>query len=288
MPMRKLLIKLMLPVALAVVLMRPSVTTKNKRVALNPGNQSYDISDANKSFGLVEVLHNSGTTSKIKLMVQRDNSKYVYNLGNLKAYIPFPTQLGDGNYSVTLYQNTTGTKYKKIYSKSTQVKLDNPHVVYLQAIQLIEWDETKDAIILAKDLVAKAKTKNKKNLTKRQVIDLLYNYVVTTMKYDYEKIEGLDYDYVPDIDAVLEAQSGICYDYSVLLAAMLRSQGIPTKLVKGYTTTTDVYHAWNEIYLEDEKRWAIIDTTYDAYMHSNRKKYNFEKALKDYKKSYEF
>ena len=36
-------------------------------------------------------------------------------------------------------------------------------------------------------------------------------------------------------DAVMQRKKGICFDYAALMTAMLRSQGIPTKLVFGYT-----------------------------------------------------
>ena len=55
---------------------------------------------------------------------------------------------------------------------------------------------------------------------------------------------------------------GICYDYAVLFAAMLRSVDIPTKLSMGYKSDINYYHAWNQVYLNG--KWVNIDTTYDA------------------------
>ena len=86
----------------------------------------------------------------------------------------------------------------------------------------------------------------------------------------------------------LEVKSGICYDYASLLASMLRSQGIPTKMAKGYANTSSVYHAWNEVYLSDEDRWVVADPTYDAYMVQNGYSYSFEKERENYNKVKEF
>jgi len=36
---------------------------------------------------------------------------------------------------------------------------------------------------------------------------------------------------------------------------MLRSVGVPAKMVKGYTTNFKEYHAWNEVYVND--KWYI-------------------------------
>ena len=47
-------------------------------------------------------------------------------------------------------------------------------------------------------------------------------------------------------DQVLEKKSGICFDYAALMTGMLRSQGVPCKLVVGYAGT--VYHAWISVW----------------------------------------
>ena len=48
-------------------------------------------------------------------------------------------------------------------------------------------------------------------------------------------------------------EKGICFDYAALMTAMLRSQGIPTKLEIGYSG--EVYHAWISTYI-DEIGWV--------------------------------
>ena len=46
------------------------------------------------------------------------------------------------------------------------------------------------------------------------------------------------------------------------MTAMLRSQGIPTKLEVGYSE--DVYHAWISVYLED-KGWVDDVIEFDGH-----------------------
>lgn len=256
---------------------------------------SYDVDFSYGYTGVVRVLNNPGVTTKMKLVVEKGESKYIYNLANNAYYVNFPLQLGSGKYTVKLYQNTTGTKYRTVYTKSSDVTIYNTNSAYLASTQQVNWNVNDDAIVLAKKLLNDAlyikivTTKNNKaQLTEKEKIDVLYNYVVKNIDYDYNKISSLSYDYVPDIDTVLKDKKGICFDYSVLLAAMLRSQGIATKLIKGESTTTDVYHAWNEIYLSSENRWMIVDTTYDAYMYKNKKSYSMEKTVKQYTKQLEF
>lgn len=257
---------------------------------------TYDVDFSSGGQGIVKVLLNTGKQVKYKLVIQNGETKYIYNLKSSTAYESFPLQLGDGTYSAKIFENTTDTKYKSVYSESSTVDVVDEVKVYLTSNQQIKWSTTNTSIITANKLVAGAlAAKKAKNpavanvtLTQQEIIKVLYDYVVKNMTYDYNKISTLSYDYIPSVDAVLAAKKGICFDYSVLLASMLRSQGVPTKLIKGYSTTTDVYHAWNEIYLASEKRWMIVDTTYDAYMFGHGKSYAMEKKVADYTTQYAY
>ena len=45
--------------------------------------------------------------------------------------------------------------------------------------------------------------------------------------------------------------------FPALAAAMLRSQGVPTKMIFGYVAPKDLYHAWNMFYT-DETGWVLV------------------------------
>ena len=79
--------------------------------------------------------------------------------------------------------------------------------------------------------------------------------------------------YTSDVDAILASGTGICLDYAAVMASMLRSQRIPTRLEVGYAQ--DAYHAWISTYVEDQgwvngmihfdgKNWSIMDPTFAA------------------------
>ncbi|MDA3846171.1 MAG: transglutaminase-like domain-containing protein [Vallitaleaceae bacterium] len=267
------------------------------------GSIRYDIGLMDIDTGLLWITHNPYIAPKTKLLIQNSTTgeKYYYNVFSGTEANAYPLQFGDGKYEVKLYEHTTGSSYKKVYSKVFDVKLDNPLDVFLASILEINWYVEDEAIILTESLLDGLRKQlyiaDKKLTTDRyviisdyedyyltddQIISVCYEYVIKNIAYDYEKIETLQYNYIPDIDETLKDKTGICYDYSVLLASMLRSQGVPAKLIKGYTTNTDVYHAWNEIYLEDEERWAVVDTTFDAYYKQNRMTYSFEKEAEEY------
>ncbi len=83
--------------------------------------------------------------------------------------------------------------------------------------------------------------------------------LVSDIEYDNEFIEqGLNSPfYIPNADKTLVTNKGICSDQAVLLAVMLRSQGIPTRYISGYLHLEG--HAWNEILINGE--WIPVDAT---------------------------
>ena len=92
---------------------------------------------------------------------------------------------------------------------------------------------------------------------------IIYEYLGGYMSYDYDKAAavaaGQLSGYIPDLGEVLAARKGICFDYSGLLAAMLRAHGIPVRLVIGYLSPDGIYHAWNQVWIKD--KWVWMDAT---------------------------
>lgn len=297
----KRVVLLFVSLIIVVGLVVPSTASLTNNLATKPIAKTlygYDINFSTAKEGVVSVFYNNAEEKKLKLVVQLGSEQYIYNLFNNEEYVNYPLQLGDGSYKVSIYENTTGTKYKKVTSKSYYVEAEDENDVYLQSVLEIDWELEDESIVLADELVAAALEVKKEEvieeeqedimLTDEEIINELYTYVIENIEYDYDKIDDLTYAYVPTNDNTLELKSGICYDYSSLLASMLRSQGIPAKMAKGYANTSSVYHAWNEVYLSDEDRWVVVDTTYDAYMVQNGYSYSFEKETENYNKVKEF
>jgi transglutaminase-like putative cysteine protease len=226
--------------------------------------------------GIVKVAAPAGK-AKTKVLVEKGNQKYYYDLKDREDI--FPLQLGSGEYRVAVLEQTTGNNYRVIKRETFRAELLEEKQVYLQASQPVKWNSNQAGIKLAQDLTENLKTD-------REKIKVIYDYLVKNMKYDSDKINRLEVDYLPDIDLVLQEKKGICYDYAVLFAAMARSCGIPTKLVKGYKDDITAYHAWNEVYLDGG--WRIIDTTYDSWAYNNGTGYEMFKSSYLYEKSREY
>ena len=96
------------------------------------------------------------------------------------------------------------------------------------------------------------------------------------------------YNYLSDLDRVLTEKKGICYDIASLMAAMLRIQQIPTKLVMGYQSQIHTYHSWIEVYNTGKNIWEIIDPVYDLSIKKNQSQIAMIKDGKHYKKEKEY
>lgn len=228
---------------------------------------------ADLATGVVNVEYSTLSSSKILLLVEKDGQRYSYPIVDTDVN-QFPLQLGNGTYTVRLMQNTTGNSYKELTKTSVNLNLANSNIVYLNSIQDIEWNEDTLAVQKAYELT--------KNLASDDAkIKAIYNYITKNYKYDYSKAKTVTSGYFPNVDSTFASKNGICYDYSALFAAMARSVGIPTKLVKGYSTNTgDVYHAWNEVFINGT--WKTVDTTVDASYVQANKTTSMYKLVKDY------
>lgn len=265
--MRKLLIALLIGIILTTNILIVNATV----------TPVVDTDEA--ATGIVAISYSSDV--RLKVMVEKSGKKVTYNLKNDGTTEYYPLQLGEGSYKVSVLENISGTKYKYVQSQTINLDLDDANMVYLASVQNINWDKDMKAIKKAGELTKGLKTDKEK-------INAIYNYMISNISYDYEKLKTLESNYLPNIDETITKGKGICYDYSSTFAAMLRSLGIPAKLVKGYTPTVNGYHAWNEIYMSDTGKWITVDSTYDAQMKSSKRKYKMEKSVDQYTKVYEY
>ncbi len=239
----------------------------------------YDLSRI--SSGILGVRYLNPGNKRIRLLIDKEGTRYTYNLKADNSLESFPLQSGNGDYKVSIMENTEGNKYRYVLTEIIQVKLSNTNSLYLGSIQMINWNDNMAAIKKAKELTAGTD----KDIEK---IKAVYAFVVRTIQYDYDKLNNLPSTYLPNIDETLRTQKGICYDSASLTASMLRSQGIPTKLVMGYAEGVNGYHAWNEIYVESTGKWIVVDTSVDSQLRARNASYSMEKNSKLYQKVKEY
>ncbi len=252
-------------------------------------NAKAKIDVSNASDGYVMVAYTAQTQKRIKVRVTGpDKSVYTYDLNNKGNYEVFPLSAGKGKYSIGVYENTTGNKYAMAYSTSVTVMLSSDFAPFLRPNQYVNFTENSAVVKKATELT-------KGQTTELGKIAAVYNYVVKEFTYDKEKAKNVKSGYIPNVDKVLAEKKGICFDYASLMAAMLRSQGIPTKLVIGYAG--DVYHAWINTYIPekgwvegiiffDGTTWKLMDPTFASSSKQSKQIMEFIGNGKNYSAKY--
>ena len=204
--------------------------------------------------GYVKIKYLKETTKKLKVIIEKGQGKYTYDLNNKGEYDTYPLQMGDGKYKIRVFENIGGNRYATKQTVTITVKLKEENAPFLAPNQLVNFADTSETIKKAAEL-----TEDKTDDFEK--IDVIYDYIITNIKYDTEKANTVKSGYLPSIDEILKTNKGICFDYASIMASMLRSQDIPAKLVTGYSSKLNVFHAWNEVYTE-ETGWIKLNEMY--------------------------
>lgn len=226
-------------------------------------NALAEIDASNTAEGYIMVNY-KGTNSKVKLQITGSNGvTYTYTLGG--GYETFPLSAGSGSYKVSVYENVTGNQYAVALSQTISASITNPNGPYLYPNQYVNFNA-------GSQVVAKAKQLAEGCSSDLDVVTKIYNYA-TTITYDYTKANSVQSGYVPNPDTIMQNGTGICLDYASVMASMLRSQDIPTRLEVGYAGSA--YHAWISTYITDigwvngviefdGTNWSLMDPTFAA------------------------
>ena len=217
-------------------------------------NDCASIDYSNTADGYVMAKYTASTSKKLKVQVKGPATTYTYNITAGADWTTFPLSDGNGSYKVTVYQNTSGTKYSTVLSASFGVSMRDEFAPFLRPNQYVNYTN-------AVNTKAKAAVLCKGLSDPLEKVKAVYEYAVATLKYDKAKAASVKSGYLPDLDAVLAAKKGICFDYAALMTAMLRSQGVPCKLVVGYAGKA--YHAWISVYSEEDG-WITAAIYFDG------------------------
>lgn len=266
-----------------------SKVLKTKASATKVNKNDYATIDySNISDGYVMVKYNQSTKNKIKAQVTGPSGVvYTYNVRQ-KKYEVFPLSDGNGTYKVSVYKNISGTTYSMVLSQSFKVKLVDEFIPFLTPNQYVNYTEKSKVVKKAEELT-------KKIADPLDKLKTIYHYVVKNFTYDKKKAKTVTSGYLPNVDAVLKEKKGICFDYAAVMTAMLRSQGIPSKLVVGYSN--DAYHAWINVYTDesgwmdsviyfDGEIWKLMDPTYASSGKSSKSILKYIADPENYKAKY--
>lgn len=223
----------------------------------------------------IEIKAGQSGYEYLKAIVAKED-EYIYNI--VKEVESLPLQMGSGTYKVSLLGSTDNRRFRQLSVENITVELEE-FAVFLNSTQNITWTDESEAVIIARELTKDLETDLEK-------LEVIHKYVISNVRYDYQKATQLPKGYIPNPEETLEEGLGICYDFSSLFASMLRAVEIPTKLIKGYSAYTPVYHAWNEVLIDDE--WYVVDTSTDSIFYDYDVRYKIRKDDEDYLMSKEY
>jgi hypothetical protein len=239
-------------------------TAPGTRVSAN-SNASIDYSNASDGYITIRFLRN--TTRRIMVRIEGPSGvEFVYFLRTDGEFEVYPLSDGNGRYRIRVFENIEGNRWSLAHSAQITATLDDEFAPFLRPNQFVNFNSESRAVAKAAELVEDYEDVLDK-------VRAIFEFIIDNISYDFQLARTVQSGYVPDIDLVLERGRGICFDYASLMAAMLRSLQIPTRLVIGYAGTA--YHAWIDVWSEetgwintviffDGEEWTLIDPTFAA------------------------
>lgn len=250
----------------AFVIPIPEATGRNVRRATRA---EIDYSNIADGYVMARFLPQNAADANADLRVLvncPEGVQYQYFLNTEGRWEVFPLSGGDGEYRVRVLERVAGGSFAVMVNLNVTVALSDEFAPFLRPNQFVNFHRRSNAVMKAAVL-----TRGSDNVI--ESVARVYNFVIENIEYDFELAATVRQPYIPDVDLTLKRGKGICFDYAALMTAMLRSQGIPTKLVIGYVG--DLRHAWISVHSEeygwinniiwfDGEDWRMMDPTFAA------------------------
>lgn len=242
----------------------PRVLTPSKSGTGVFENEYISVDTGNAAEGYI-IASYKGSNGKVKFRLQGENGvTYTYDLANDDAVLPLAS--GSGSYHMECFENIEGDRYATVFAEDVTFPSVDEFKPYLYPNKYISFTETSSIVPKASEVVSSA-------CSDLDAVASVYEFVSKNITYDYNLAKTVESGYSPNVDRVLSEKTGICFDYAALMTAMLRSQGIPTRLEVGYAA--DAYHAWISTYITDVgwvngmiefdgHSWTLMDPTFAA------------------------
>ena len=204
---------------------------------------TVDASNADQGYIMVK---GPKTKTRLKVTVEITGSKLQYDLNGDGEYEVFPLQLGRTKYTVSLWRQVEGKKYGKIGQVKVAPKMEDELSCFLYPNQYVNYKKDSPCVKEANEVCKGLETNKEKFYA-------IWDYIVKNFQYDYVKavtVAGSS-GMLPDIEGCWKGKKGICQDLSAVACAMMRSQGIPARLMIGQLGS-GTPHAWVMAWVDGE------------------------------------
>lgn len=228
--------------------------------------------------GAFVLRYQNSSGSAFKVRVGMGDRSGTYTLYTDNSTYRIPLIYGQGEYTISILEVVSGANYRTVLSRKLSssgsapaqaastddgwnIDTTNP---YLTPVVDINWSADLTSVIKARELAGTVSGEKERARA-------IYNHLASRMTYQFtSRTSG----YTPVMDTAYANKSGICYDIASLYAGMLRSVGVQAKMVTGYNTMVDGYHAWNEVYYDGA--WHRVDLSIDVQLRDYGESYGFE------------
>ena len=219
---------------------------------------TIDYSHIDRGYVMVKARK---TEQRMKLRVEHGDDSLHYEINGDGRYETIPLQFGSGKYRFTLFVSLSrnGNRYTRAGQMTLKCSMEDEDSCFLYPNQYVRYDADSPLVVKAGALCEGMEEPEEIAETICQYVDQHYDY--DWVKYFTVKAEDTR-NLLPDIETTWQNGIGVCQDLSALLCAMLRSQGIPARLVIG--TADGECHAWVLIIIDGEAR------SYDPTSKSHR------------------
>ena len=227
--------------------------TQPSTVIVPPANAiGIDTSVVNEGW----VCASAYSGARLKFQVTCDDVTYNYDLPNDGTPTLYPINMGSGAYRFRIMQNTEGKNYVELNGVHAYVELESDVAPFLIPSQFCNYDADSACVAKARELTAECTNQG-------EAVAAICTYVVNNTTYDTAKAKELSTatGYIPNPDDTFASHTGICFDYASLAAAMLRSMGLPTKLITGYVGSEQLYHAWIMVFVDGTWQTAAFSVS---------------------------
>lgn len=230
------------------------------------GSLTIDYSHMDQGY----VMAKSTKSKKaMKIQVTVGKNTLTYDLNNKGEYEVLPLQYGNGKYTFCLFQHYAGKRYEEVGKVSLKVNMPNELSAFLYPNQYVNYDTKTAAVQEAAKICSNC-------TTQAEAWEVIKEYIKSNFMYDYMKAGTArnESGHLPDIDDAWNKHMGICQDLSAIMVAMLRSQGVPARLMIG--TLGKEYHAWVSVEFDGKERWFDPTASISGVKHS-AKEYKVER-----------
>ena len=207
------------------------------------GKLQLDVS--NKSEGYFYASVPGGASHRLKLRVEKDGMTLTYDLNTNGEAEIFPLQLGSGSYTISLYENVGGKKYAQQGGASLYTELSREDVAFLYPNQYINYNQYSMLVEKAAALCD--------GLDEESTYKMVCDFMSSEFVYDFVRAITISAGELPDLDGCFDKRMGICQDLSGVMVAMLRTLGIPGRMIIGYADNN--YHAWTMTNVNGEDKF---------------------------------